>query len=573
MNLQTELARRIARAVASAFPGGADADPLVGPAQDDRFGDYQANFAMGLAKRLKKNPRDIAEAVAAAIDLGPLLLPPEVAGPGFVNLRLRDDFVAERVAGLARDDRLGVGLPEQPRTVVVDFSSPNTCKPMHVGHIRSTVIGDAICRLLRFLGHTVVADNHLGDWGTQFGLLIAGFRKFGGDVPETDDPLDRLVEIYKRASAAAEADEAFRDEARAELARLQAGDEENLARWREYTRWSMAHFNRLYERLGVRFDEVLGESSYDAMLPGVVADLQEAGLARESDGALCIFWPDDDPPPMVIRKSDGAFLYATTDLATIKFRRERWQPDEIVYVTDGRQQLHFRQLFSAARRWGVAEGIDLRHVWFGTILGLDNRPLKTRSGDLVPLVDVLDEAERRAMAVVRQKNPDLPAGETAEIARVVGIGAIKYADLSQNRQSDFVFDWDKMLAMQGNTAPYLQYAYARIRSIFRKGEADGGRRTPAGAPPSLGEPAERALAVKLLRFHEVLDAAQTDFRLNLVTGYLYELSTVFTSFYESCPVLKSEPAVRAARLGLCDLTSRTLKTGLDLLGIRVVERM
>jgi len=572
MNLQSELARRIARAIASALPETADAAPLVAPAQDERFGDYQANFAMGLAKRLKKNPRDIAEAVVANIVLEPVLASAEVAGPGFINLGLRDDFVAERISGLTTDNRLGVPVPERPKTVVVDFSSPNTCKPMHVGHIRSTVIGDAICRLLRFLGHTVVADNHLGDWGTQFGLLIAGFRTFGCDVPESGDPLDRLVEIYKRANAAAEADEAFRDQARAELAKLQAGDQENLARWREYTRWSLVHFNRIYERLGVRFDEVLGESRYNDMLPSVVAELEKAGLARESEGALCIFWPDDDPPPMVIRKSDGAFLYATTDLATVKYRRERWGPDEMVYVTDGRQQLHFRQLFSAARRWGVAEGIDLRHVWFGTILGLDGTPLKTRSGDLVPLEGLLDEAERRAMAVVRQKNPDLPNGEMAEIARVVGIGAIKYADLSQNRQSDVVFDWDKMLAMQGNTAPYLQYAYARIRSIFRKGETVGAG-AAGDASISLRHPAERALAVKLLRFPEVLASAEDDFRLNLVTGYLYELSTVFTGFYESCPVLKSEPAVRAGRLALCGLTARTLRTGLDLLGIQVVDRM
>lgn len=570
MNLQTEIARRTALALARAFPEAADADPLVAPAQNEAFGDYQSNVAMSLAKRLRQKPRDVAQAIVREIDTADMLELPEIAGPGFINFRLTSAFLGSRVAARLSDDRLGIPLPDEPRTVIVDFSSPNTCKPMHVGHVRSTVIGDAICRLLRLLGHRVIADNHLGDWGTQFGLLIAGFDRFGDQVPEGDEPLDKLVEVYKRATACAEEDEAFRETARAELAKLQRGDEQNLQRWRRYTEWSMAHFRAIYERLGVRFDEILGESSYNDMLPGVVAELEAAGLARESEGAICVFWPDDDPPPMVIRKSDGAFLYATTDLATIKYRKERWDPDEVVYVTDGRQQLHFRQLFSVAERWGVARGVDLRHVWFGTIMGPDGRPFKTRSGDLVPLQHVLDEAERRAREVVREKNPELDEDETAEIARTIGIGAIKYADLSQNRQSDFVFNWDRMLALQGNTAPYLQYAYARIRSIFRKGQAEG------AVPPetvTISEPAERALAMKLLRLPEALASAEDDFRLNLVTTYLYELSQVFTGFYESCPVLASDDPVRSGRLALCDLAARTLRTGLETLGIGVVERM
>jgi arginyl-tRNA synthetase len=572
MNVQQEIERRVSAAIGAALPSAADADPMVAPSQNEKFGDYQANFAMSLAKRLKRKPRDIAKDVIARLDTGDMLDEPEIAGPGFINLRLSRTFIETQLAVIASDDRLGVATDTSPKTIVVDFSAPNTCKPMHVGHIRSMVIGDAICRLLRLLGHTVVADNHLGDWGTQFGLLIMGYRRFGDDVPDTSgDPLERLVEIYKKANAAAEADEALREEARQELVKLQAGDKENLAKWKQYSRWSLDHFDAIYERAGVRFDETLGESSYNDMLPGVVEDLTANGLARKSDGAMVIFWDDDSLPPMIVQKRDGAFLYATTDLATVKYRLKRWAPDMIVYVTDGRQQLHFRQLFSAAERWGILDRTELRHVWFGTIMGADGKPFKTRSGDLVPLKEVFDEAERRATAVVREKNPDLADDEIAAIGRVVGLGAIKYADLSQNRQSDFVFNWDKMLAMQGNTAPYLQYAYARIRSIFRKGEADGA--AVADAPLVLSEPAEAALGLKLLRLSEVLVGSVDDFRLNLIANYLYELSSVFTTFYEACPVLKSVPDVRAGRLRLCDLTARTLKTGLAILGIEVPERM
>ncbi len=571
MNVQQEIARRVRRAIDASFPEASGAPDLVAPAQNEQFGDYQANCAMQLASRLGRKPRDVAGTLAEAIDRGDMLAEPQIAGPGFVNFRLERMFMEDRLRAAAEDDRVGVPAAEHPRTIVVDFSSPNTCKPMHVGHIRSTVIGDAIRRLLRFLGHHVVADNHLGDWGTQFGLLIAGFRRFGNEVPETTDPLERLVAVYKRAGETAEADEAFREEARRELGKLQAGDEENLAKWRTFNQWSWEHFKTVYERLDVHFDEVLGESFYNDRLAAVVEELREKGIARESEGAVCIFWEDDRLSPMLVQKRDGAFLYATTDLATLKYREERWKPGEIVYVTDARQQLHFQQLFSAADRWGVARGTELKHVWFGTILGPDGRPFKTRSGELVPLQHVLDEAENRALAIVREKNSTLSDERMREIARVVGLGAIKYADLSQNRQSDFVFDWDRMLAMQGNTAPYLQYAYARIRSIFRKGRDEAGNLN--GASPTLTEPAERALGLKLLRFPETIAAAENDYRLNLICTYLYELSSVFTTFYESCPVLRSAPAVRAGRLALCDLTATVLRTGLGLLGIQVTERM
>ncbi|MBN2582388.1 MAG: arginine--tRNA ligase [Planctomycetes bacterium] len=580
MNLQRELSCRLQQAIAKAFPDAGDVDPLVAPAQNPQFGDYQANCAMSLSKRLKSNPRAIAQGIVEALDAGDLLEDPQIAGPGFINMRVRREFLQQRVAEASADERLGLAKADSPRKIVVDFGGPNTCKPMHIGHIRSIVIGDAIQRLLRLLGHEVTSDNHLGDWGTQFGLLIAGYKRWRDEPLSLTTPpgkpshfLRTLVEFYKRANALAERDNDFRDEARQELAKLQCGDVGSLKLWQEYRNASQDHFNAIYRRMDVHFDETLGESFYNDMLPGVVRELTETEppLAQKSEDALCVFWDDDSLPPLLVRKKDGAFLYATTDLATLKYRRDRWHPDEIVYVTDGRQQLHFRQIFSVAERWGVAGGIKLRHVWFGTILGPDGRPLKTRSGDLVELADVLDEAERRAMTIVREKTPDLDDAEAAEIARTVGLGAIKYADLSQNRQSDFVFDWDKMLSMQGNTAPYLQYAYARIRSIFRKGEESGDR--PANAAVLLAEPAERTLGLKLLQWPEVVEAASDDYRMNLISNYLYELSSVFTGFYESCPVLKSELAQRDSRLQLCDLASRVLKTGLDVLGIKVLERM
>lgn len=572
MNLQKTLAACLARVIADKFPEAAGADPLITTAQNPRFGDYQANFAMALGKRLKRNPREIARQIADALPSADMLQQVEVAGPGFLNLRLSDDFLAAGLREMAGDERLGLPMAENPETIVVDYSSPNTCKPMHIGHVRSIVIGDAICRLLRLTGHKVIADNHLGDWGTQFGLLIAGYRRFADQVPdEGQHPLDRLVEIYKLANAAAEADEDFRNQARAELLKLHQGETENLQQWRQYNQWSIDHFNEIYRRMGTEFDEMLGESTYHNMLADVVGELVQLNLARRSEGALCIFWDDDSLPPMIVQKSDGAFLYATTDLATLKYRRQRWNPSRIIYLTDARQILHFRQLFSAAERWGVAGNALLQHVWFGSILGPDGTPLKTRSGELIGLQEVLDEAERRALAVVKEKNPDLSDDEMRQVAKVVGLGAIKYADLSQNRQSDILFDWDKMLAMQGNTAPYLQYAYARIRSIFRKGAEETGPLDES--PIALTDPAERQLALKLLRFSEAVEAAGEDYRLNLICNYLFELSQAFAAFYEQCPVLKSESAVRAGRLQLCDLTARTLKMGLAILGIDVVERM
>jgi arginyl-tRNA synthetase len=467
---------------------------------------------------------------------------------------------------------------------------------MHVGHIRSTILGDTLARLLRVLGHRVVTDNHIGDWGTQFGMLLVGWKTLLDRSALQHDAIAELERIYKAINAQCDPEKptyhlATHEAARAELVRLQAGDATNLEIWREMIRLSQIQFDAIYGRLGVRFDQALGESFYNSRLAGVVAELIHRGIARESEGARCVFSDGSLPPkedpfkiqrdgewldnPQLIQKRDGGYNYATTDLATLAYRLETWQPAEIVYITDGRQQLHFQQVFSTFRRWHPesAGAVKLAHVWFGSILGADGKPLKTRSGENIKLSELLDEAEQRALKVVSEKNPDLPEAQRREIARVIGIGAVKYADLVPNRQSDYVFSWDKLLALNGNTAPYLQYAYARIKSIFRKaGEPAAG--PSAAAALQLSEPPEFGLARHLLNFGLVLEAAAEEYRPNFICTYLFELAGHFTTFYENCPVLKVEdPAVRASRLVLCDLTARVLKQGLEILGIEVVEQM
>jgi len=564
------LATRVRDALAQ-VAGRPDVDPQVRPCANPDHGDYQSNAAMGLAKELRRNPREIAQAVVDTLEVSDLCQPPTLAGPGFLNFRLRDDFLAGQLGAVLKDDRLGVPTTQHPRTVVVDYSSPNVAKPMHVGHIRSTVIGDCLARMLRARGHTVIADNHLGDWGTQFGKILVGYRRYLDQAAFETDPVGELERLYKRAHEESERDEATLTEAREALVRLQAGDPEAVALWETFRAVSQQVFDRIYQRLGVHFDVTLGESFYNPQLGSVVQELVDKGLAEESEGALCIFFRDDPEladSPCLIRKRDGAALYATTDLATIQYRLAQWHPCEIVYVTDARQQLHFKQLFAIARRWGVEA--ELRHVYFGTILGEDNRPIKTRSGEPIKLSELLDEAEARAYEVACAKNADLSEEERRAVARIVGLGALKYADLSQNRVSDYVFSWDKMLSMTGNTAPYLQYSYVRIRSIFRKG---GASETDLPAALPCPEPAERTLGLLLLRFPEALDQALDDYRPNMLCNYLYDLAAAFTGFYEQCPVLQAAPEVRHSRLALCQLTAAVLKQGLGLLGIEVSERM
>jgi arginyl-tRNA synthetase len=506
--------------------------------------------------------------------------PVQVAGAGFLNFKLKPATLAQTLQAAARGEHLFFERATQPRTVVVDFSSPNVAKPMHVGHIRSTILGDSLARTLRLLGHKVITDNHLGDWGTQFGMLLVGWKRDLDAAALKADPIGEMERIYKQVSAQCKADPAVLAAARQELVKLQGGDEENLRIWHEMIALSRVQFDTIYGRLGVKFDHTLGESFYHPRLQALVQELRTQGIARESEGAIAVFFedvPQLKEHPALIQKSDGAFNYASTDLATLAYRLETWQPGEIVYVTDARQQLHFQQVFAVFRRWRSEARTKLAHVWFGSILGDDGKPFKTRSGETVKLADLLDEAEERAYKVVAEKNPDLPESASREIARVIGIGAVKYADLLPNRQSDYVFSWDKLLALNGNTAPYLQYAYARIRAIFRKGDI-GQPGSSAGTSTAstallLAAPEELALARHLLNFGVVLEAVAEDYRPNFLCNYLYELAGYFTGFYENCPVLKSEPEVRASRLVLCDLTARVMKQGLEVLGIETLEQM
>lgn len=660
MSILLVLQDRFAQALAGLVANPQELQEALGmirQSQDAKFGDYQANFAMPLGKRLGRPPREVAAETIGRVDLSDFCQTPEIAGPGFINLRVRDDWIAERLRAAVNDERLGVAPVAHPRTYVVDYSAPNVAKPMHVGHIRSTVIGDSLVRVLRFLGHRVTSDNHIGDWGTQFGMIIYGYKHFLDPEAYRQTPVAELSRLYRlvrqlmdyhegreqveplqRKLAAQEEELARAREAAAtatgkqakdaakqvrklegavagtredlgelkaklakvdndptlaklaaehksigaaaleETAKLHAGNEENLRLWREFLPYSEAEMERIYQRLGIAFDYTLGESFYHDRLGPLVQEFIEKGLARQSDGAICVFLDRIDVP-MIIRKKDGAFLYGTTDLATLRYRMETFQPGAILYVVDFRQGLHFEQLFAAARKMGYTD-VELQHVSFGTVLGEDNRPFKTRSGDTVGLEGLLDEAVRRAAEVVKANDeakpdgPELSAEERQNIAEIVGIGALKYADLSQNRTSDYVFSYDKMLAMNGNTATYMQYAYARVRSIFARGKVDIEALRASGDPILLTTPAERALGLELLRFGEAIDLVVADYRPNQLTSYLFTLADRYSTFYEQCPVIKAEPEeVRRSRLLLCDLTARTIRKGLELLGIEVVERM
>ena len=564
--------QKLQHAVRQTLPEADASGVLVRPCPDPKFGDYQCNALMGLAKARKMNPRQLATDVLSRLDVSSVCEKTEIAGAGFLNFRLKTQSIAEVLLSAARQEHLFYQLAAQQRIVVVDFSSPNVAKPMHVGHIRSTILGDALSRLLRLLGHRVITDNHIGDWGTQFGKLIVGWKNHLDPEALDNDPIAEMERLYKLVNAASETDPTVLEQARQELVKLQRGDAENLEIWTEMIKLSQVQFDTIYGRLGVRFDQTYGESFYNPQLAAVVEELKTKGIARESEGAIVVFF-DEDPQlkahPALIQKSDGGFNYSSTDLATLRYRLETWDPQEIIYVTDGRQQLHFQQIFAAWRKWHPEAAIRLAHVWFGSILGEDGKPFKTRSGETVKLSDLLDEAEERALKVVAEKNPELPKDQQQEIARVIGLGAIKYADLSPNRQSDYVFSWDKMLALNGNTAPYLQYAYARIRSIFRK----AGDQPAAPSTVELTDAAEISLARHLLNFGMVLEAAAEDHRPNYLCGYLFELAGHFTTFYENCPVLKAEEPQRSTRLVLCDLTSRVLAQGLEVLGIETLEQM
>jgi arginyl-tRNA synthetase len=621
---------KLRNAFAAATPeGGAAVDfaAAVRPSTDPKFGDYQANGCMALGKRLGANPRALAEGVARAVDLAPLAGAPEVAGPGFLNVRLNDSWLASELGRLLADSHLGIEPPRQVQTVVIDYSSPNVAKPMHVGHIRSTVIGDSLARIFSALGHRVIRDNHLGDWGTQFGMIIWGWKTERDEAAFERNPVAELSRLYRKiagpisagesmekrlADIAADAKQALiakktpwnekdladakvralqeqsidlaqaqalidegnriAELARLETAKLHAGDAENRALWNRFMPHCLAALNAVYDRLDVHFDHELGESFYDPMLRDVVADLSAKGITQVSEGATVVF-TDSVQTPFIVRKSDGAFNYATSDLATIKYRVDTWNPQQALYVVDHRQSDHFRQLFEVAKRWGY-ESVALSHVAFGTILDANRRPYKTREGDAVGLESLLDEAVSEARKVVDENSPELSENERVKVSEIVGIGAIKYSDLSQNRLSDYVFDWQKMMAVRGNSGAYLQYAYARTQSIFRKGSVDPSTIRAAAPAILVSHPAERALAVELLRLPETLELAAAEMKPNVLADYLFGLANKFSTFFEECPVLKAESAERRdSRLALCDLTGRTLSFGLGLLGIKTADRM
>jgi len=562
MTIQTLLETRLREALGTPVQVAATADA--------RFGDYQTNAAMIQAKTQRMNPRQVAAQMIERINVADFCETPEIAGAGFINFRLKPEFVAQQTRALLDDTRLGVPQAEKPRKIVLDFSSPNVAKPMHVGHIRGTILGDALTRIARSLGHEVITINHLGDWGTQFGKIIYGWKNFRDDAALAVDPVKELVRIYKQANSLADSDPAILTACREEVVKLQAGDPENLEIWKRTVALSWKECEAMYNLLDIHFDERMGESSYNDALAPLVERLLVRGIAEISEGAVCVFFRDNPAlaeKPCLIRKSDGGFLYATTDLATLEYRIQRWNADAIWYVVGAPQALHFQQIFAVALRMGITS--ELRHVAFGSILGEDRKLMKTRSGENVGLRDVLEEAQERSLKIVAEKNPEMSAEEKAEIARIIGIGAVKYAELSQFRMSDYVFSWDKMLSFQGNTAPYLQNAYVRIRSIFRK----LGSAFNAPAALTLTDPAEFVLAKKLLQFGETVPQTLDDFRPNMLSNYLYELANTFHGFYEACPVLKSEGAVRESRLALCELTARVLREGLGLLGICVPERM
>ena len=567
-NLKALLEARVCAAMTAA--GVSEPSAVITPAARPEFGDYQANGVMQAAKRLGRNPRELAMAVVAELDLVGIAADVGIAGPGFINIRLSDQLLTDA----ANPNRPLLTVTDNPRTVVVDYSSPNLAKEMHVGHLRSTIIGDAIAHVLSATGERVIRQNHFGDWGTQFGMLLAYLEETGSSSAMLAD----LERFYQAAKKRFDADAAFAERARARVVALQSGDAKAHALWQQFIDISLSHCDEVYRRLGVALTpaDVRAESAYNNDLPDIVRVLDEAGLLTESDGARCVFLDefnakDGTPVPFIVQKSDGGYLYSTSDLAAVRYRAKTLHADRILYFVDARQALHFRQLFAVSRRAGFAPSrVSLEHHPFGVMLGKDGRPFRSREGGLVKLVELLDEAQQRAFALVTEKNPALPEAERREIARIVGIGAVKYADLSKHRTSDYVFDWDTILSFDGNTAPYLQYAYTRVVSLFRRGQVWAEH---LQGQLMLEAPSERALALTLARFQEIVDDVAADALPHYLCGYLYELASRYMQFYEQCPVLNAADAVRASRLLLCRRVADTMKCGLSLLGIETVDRM
>lgn len=577
MNIQALLSEKVSQAmIAAGAP--ADCEPQVRQSAKVQFGDYQANGMMAVAKKLGMAPRQLAEQVLTHLDLSGIASKVEIAGPGFINIFLDPAFLAQHVQQALTSDRLGVTQPAK-QTVVVDYSAPNVAKEMHVGHLRSTIIGDAAVRTLEFLGHKVIRANHVGDWGTQFGMLIAWLEKQqqenAGEMALAD-----LEGFYRDAKKHYDEDEAFAERARSYVVKLQGGDEYFREMWRKLVDITMSQNQLTYDRLNVTLtrDDVMGESLYNPMLPGIVADLKAKGLAVESEGATVVFLDEyknkeGEPMGVIIQKKDGGYLYTTTDIACAKYRYETLHADRVLYYIDSRQHQHLMQAWTIVRKAGyVPDSVPLEHHMFGMMLGKDGKPFKTRAGGTVKLADLLDEALERARRLVAEKNPDMPADELEKLANAVGIGAVKYADLSKNRTTDYIFDWDNMLAFEGNTAPYMQYAYTRVLSVFRKADID--ENALANAQVIISEDREAQLAARLLQFEETLTVVAREGTPHVMCAYLYDVAGLFSGFYEHCPILSAEnEEIRNSRLKLAQLTAKTLKLGLDTLGIETVERM
>ncbi|MBI6475221.1 arginine--tRNA ligase [Proteus mirabilis] len=576
MNIQAFLSEKISMAM-SAAGAPADSEPLVRQSAKVQFVDYQANGVMGAAKKMGIPPRQLAEKILEHLDITDIADKVEIAGPGFINIFLSPVWVAQQAEFALADEHLNI-TKVTPETIVIDYSSPNVAKQMHVGHLRSTIIGDASARTLSFLGHNVIRANHLGDWGTQFGMLIAYLEKKQNENA-ADMALADLEEFYREAKKCYDEDEVFAERARNYVVRLQGGDEYCRTMWRKLVDITMQQNQLTYQRLNVTLteDDIMGESLYNPMLPGIVADLKAKGLAVESEGATVVFLDEyknkeGEPMGVIIQKKDGGYLYTTTDIACAKYRHEQLHANRVLYYIDSRQHQHLMQAWTIVRKAGyIPDSMSLEHHMFGMMLGKDGRPFKTRSGGTVRLTDLLDEAHERALTLIREKNPDMDEEELNNIARVVGIGAVKYADLSKNRTTDYIFDWDLMLSFEGNTAPYMQYAYTRVASIFKRAEIDESALTQ---PISLTQPHEKQLALRLVQFDETITQVAREGTPHVMCAYLYDLAQSFSGFYENCPILSAEDDnVRQSRLKLARLTARTLKQGLETLGIETVDRM
>lgn len=572
-----KLHQLVAAEVEQAFSanGLTDQPIILQPAKNRDFGDYQINGVMGAAKKTRQNPRELAQRVADALQQNPLIATAEVAGPGFINLKLRPEKLAQYIKASLQDEHLGIARNSKPQTIVIDYSSPNLAKEMHVGHLRSSIIGDSLNRVLTFLGHKVIAQNHVGDWGTQFGMLVAYLIEQQQNG-RADLELADLEQFYRNAKVRFDEDKNFADTARDYVVKLQSGDASVLALWQQFVQTSLQHAQAVYKKLSLKLlpADVTGESFYNDQLQSTVNELLAKGIAVDSDGTKVVFLDefknqDNEPAAFIIQKKDGGFLYASTDLACLRYRINTLHGNRLLYVVDARQSLHFDELFTVARKAGwLPDTVHAEHVPFGTMMGKDGKPFKTRSGDTVKLMDLLNEAVTRASALVASKNPELSTDEIAHIGEVVGIGAVKYADLSKNRTSDYIFDWDSMLSFEGNTAPYLQYAYTRVQSVFRKaGTWDN------NAAITLNEAMEQQLAVELLKFEDVLDSVANTSYPHYLAAYLYQIATLFSRFYEACPILKADEATRNSRLQLTSLTGKTLQQGLALLGIDTLETM